>query len=345
MELLKLIIFAALRALPARARGLDPSRQVVRARGFPGPLPRALRARGGSETTLQRGGPAWTEAQRAAFEADGFVLQPGVLSVDECAALRATYDGLFRGEFDTKIYPDEWHWREGISRPEAFREIVNAWKSSDAVARVALDETIGRRCAELMGWGGARLAQDDVLWKPPGAEGVAHHRDAPYISANFVPEERNSVTVWIALDDADEATGVVEYAPGSHAWADAGAAGVAAASFHDGRGQSPMRAAARAAGVDEAVEVRRCVVPAGSAVFHHQDVWHGSGENGTPDRPRRALGLHYVRDDVRFRPKPDYIYGRYDLGDGVVHDAFFPRVWSAAGAERRAADRRLGDAR
>ena len=339
MELLKLIIFAA----PARARsGPD----AVRARGFLGPLPRALpralRARGGSETTLQRGGPAWTEAQRAAFEADGFVLQPGVISVDECEALRATYDGLFRGEFDTKIYPDEWHWREGISRPEAFREIVNAWKSSDAVARVALDETIGRRCAELMGWGGARLAQDDVLWKPPGAEGVAHHRDAPYISANFVPEERNSVTVWIALDDADEATGVVEYAPGSHAWADAGAAGVAAASFHDGRGQSPMRAAARAAGVDEAVEVRRCVVPAGSAVFHHQDVWHGSGENGTPDRPRRALGLHYVRDDVTFRPKPDYIYGRYDLGDGVVHDAFFPRVWSAAGAERRAADRRLG---
>ena len=25
------------------------------------------------------------------------------------------------------IYPDEWHWREGISKPEKFREIVNAW--------------------------------------------------------------------------------------------------------------------------------------------------------------------------------------------------------------------------
>ena len=26
------------------------------------------------------------------------------------------------------IYPDEWHWREGISKPDKFREIVNAWR-------------------------------------------------------------------------------------------------------------------------------------------------------------------------------------------------------------------------
>ena len=30
-----------------------------------------------------------------------------------------------------------------------------------------------------------------------------------YISQNFVPVEENSVTVWIALDDADAETGVV----------------------------------------------------------------------------------------------------------------------------------------
>lgn len=35
---------------------------------------------------------------------------------------------------------------------------------------------------------------------------VAHSR---YISENFRPLENNSVTVWIALDDADEETGVV----------------------------------------------------------------------------------------------------------------------------------------
>lgn len=293
-----------------------------------------------SALALARGGPAWTAAQRGSFARDGFVPQEGVLDPEECVALHGEFDRLFRGDFDTGVYPDEWHWREGISRPGAFREIVNAWKASDAVAAVALDAAIGRRCAELMGWRGARLAQDDVLWKPPGASGVAFHTDGAYISAQFLPVADNSVTVWIALDDADEETGVVEYAAGSHAWP---AAAATRASFHDGAGDAPVVAAARAARVEDVAYERRRVAR-GSAVFHHQDVWHGSGENATPDRPRRALGLHYIRDDATLRraPPPDYIYGRYDLGDGVVRDRFFPRVYSADGAPTPAADRRLG---
>jgi hypothetical protein len=29
------------------------------------------------------------------------------------------YSEMFGGNFDTGIYPDEWHWREGISLPDA----------------------------------------------------------------------------------------------------------------------------------------------------------------------------------------------------------------------------------
>ena len=118
---------------------------------------------------------------------------------EDRSALVSAFERLFKGDFDTGTYPDEWHWREGISKPEAFREIVNAWKSDDAVAAVALDAAIGKRAAELMGWRGARLAQDDVLWKPPGAQGVSYHTDGKYISDNFIPRDDNSVTVWIAL--------------------------------------------------------------------------------------------------------------------------------------------------
>ena len=277
-----------------------------------------------------RGGPSWTAAQREHFATNGYVLQPDVIRPEDRDALVAAFERLFRGDFDTAVYPDEWHWREGISKPEAFREIVNAWKSDDAVAAVALDAAIGKRAAELMGWRGARLAQDDVLWKPPGASGVSYHTDGKYISDNFIPRDDNSVTVWVALDDADETTGVVEYARGSHRWP---RAGDVAASFHDGAGADPVARAAAAAGVELTVD--RHEVPACSAVFHHQDVWHGSAANVSPDRPRRALGLHYIRDDVRFRRDPDYIYGRYDLGDGVVHDAFFPRVYPASPATAR----------
>ncbi|KAJ1460996.1 hypothetical protein M885DRAFT_508521 [Pelagophyceae sp. CCMP2097] len=285
------------------------------------------------------------ESLRAQFRRDGFVPCAGVIDAADAEALRLEFDRLFRGDFDTNVYPDEWHWREGISRPDAFREIVNGWKSSDVVARVVMRPGIARLAAEVMGWAaGARLAQDDCLWKPPGAGGVAYHQDAPYISHNFTPREDNSITVWIALDDADEETGVVEYAVGSHAWRCAETP-LAAAQFHSADGEAAMRRAAADAGVAD-VEIQRLRVPCGGAVLHHQDCWHGSRENRSPARPRRALGLHYVRADAALRtePPPDYIYGRYALGpgDATVHDEFFPVTWSPSGPSD-VVKRRLGE--
>ncbi|CAE7179664.1 unnamed protein product, partial [Symbiodinium microadriaticum] len=237
-----------------------------------------------------------------------------------------------------RIYPDEWHWREGISKPDKFREIVNAWKSSPLVAAVALSARTAQLAAELMGWKSTRLGQDDVLWKPAGASGVGYHQDSAYISQNFLPVAENSVTVWIALDDADAETGVVEYAVGSHRWPAAKASAVDSA-FHGAEDElSSVRAAAAAAGAE--LEIKRLKVPCGAAVFHHQDVWHGSGPNTTKDRPRRALGVHLLRGDVKFRTDPhpdtalnailDYIYGRYVLAEGSseVSEQFFPILWS-----------------
>ena len=305
-------------------------------------------------------GRIFSAAERTAFERDGFIAREGVLHPDEASALAEHFEPLFAGDFPTGVYPDEWHWRKGISHEHAFREIVNAWKSSPAVARVALSPELGAAAAELMGWAcGTRLAQDDLLWKPPGAGGVAYHRDATYISeqarpsaswqrvhsgrrrpnesapppappAQFVPSASASLTVWIALDDVDEATGTVEYAPGSHRWPAPATTRVADSSFH---GESddlaaPMRAAADAAGAGDAPRRVAVALRRGGAVFHHDAVWHGSQPNAHATRPRRALGVHLLRRDVAFRatPPPDYIYGRYALGR-APHEAFFPTVW------------------
>ena len=39
-------------------------------------------------------------------------------------------------------------------------------------------------------------------------------------------------------------------------------------------------------------------VPAGYVHFHHEMVWHSSGENRT-GRPRRAYAIHFVDADAR----------------------------------------------
>jgi hypothetical protein len=73
-------------------------------------------------------------------------------------------------------------------------------------------------------------------------------------------------------------------------------------------------------------------VPQGGCAIHHQDTWHGSGPNFSIDLPRRALALHYIRADVTFIDRPDYIYGRYKLRDSnQIDETFFPIVYRPDG--------------
>jgi hypothetical protein len=65
---------------------------------------------------------------------------------------------LFRGQFETGVYPDEWHWRAGISKPNVTREICNSWKCDTIIASIVLDEKIGRFIASVMGWSSGELA-------------------------------------------------------------------------------------------------------------------------------------------------------------------------------------------
>lgn len=294
-----------------------------------------------------------------------------LLTKETCAEVRARLPRLFRGEFDTGNYPDEWHWREGISKENAAREICNAWKSDRTIASVVLDEDLGRLVANVMGWDSVRIAQDDVVWKPPPAhqdrrktqriDTVGFHQDSAYISAQFEPYENNSVTVWMALDDADEENGCVEYAVGSHKWRPllhcAGTTetqkdgetddnGFGISSFHsadDSSYRKGISEAASLAGCDNPQElIETAPVKEGRAIFHHQDAWHGSGPNSSTSRHRRALVGHYIRGDVTFVESKgngngpfgntSYIYGRYRKYNSVdVDETFFPILYGPGG--------------
>mmetsp|Transcript_5596 Transcript_5596/g.8349 ORF Transcript_5596/g.8349 Transcript_5596/m.8349 type:complete len:405 (-) Transcript_5596:2100-3314(-) len=172
------------------------------------------------------------------LQTDGFVATASpFLGREECTEIKGEFHKLFRGEFETGIYPDEWHYREGISLPNVTREICNSWKSSSLIASVVLNQDLGRFVSELMGWESVRLAQDDVIWKVPcrhtevmedggdndndndGVDStVGYHQDSAYISTQFEPYDNNSVTVWFALDDVYEHSGCLEYASASHRW-------------------------------------------------------------------------------------------------------------------------------
>lgn len=256
--------------------------------------------------------------------------------------LRDELDELFHGQYHTGVYPDEIHWRQGISREDVTRELCNAWKASLIVRDLVCSEILGSLACQLMDWSSSRIGQDDVLHKPPQSNPVGFHQDGTYISDNFLPRDNNMLTMWIALDDADDENGALQYAPESHLWdmttvdkkiAD----NVGESSFHVGKHDDhtiALRRAAILAGLsfDQVIQSLETVsVPAGQMVVHHQDVWHGSGPNRSLKRPRRAIVAHLINGQVRWRhnPPPHYIYGRYYLrNESIPRQDFFPVTYA-----------------
>lgn len=259
------------------------------------------------------------------FQADGFlIIDEGFLGPAELAVLRERFGAVFAGEYATGVAPDEVNWKPGRDPEDRTRQICNGWRADDAIAAQVLSERTGRLAAQLMGYRGTRMLQDNCLWKPPGAKSLGMHQDGSF-AGYLVPAEM--ITCWVALDDTQAQGGTIEYVRGSHHWPKAPPA---RGEFHAPEDWlAPMRAAAPAGAEPERVPV---VVKAGGATFHHSLMFHGSGPNEAT-RERRALVSHLIPVQTRFHPRnTDQIYSRYRRrGDLSLDESFFPVVWDETG--------------
>ena len=96
--------------------------------------------------------------QISRFGEDGFILIERLINAAKVEDLRARFGRLFRGEFESGVRTDEVNWQEGRDDHSLTRQVRNGWKTDRAIARVVLDEGIGRALAEHAGRPGARLA-------------------------------------------------------------------------------------------------------------------------------------------------------------------------------------------
>jgi phytanoyl-CoA hydroxylase len=267
----------------------------------------------------------WTPEQREAFDRDGFVIvEEGFAEADTVAALRERFEPLFNGRYETGIRPDEVNWVPGRDPDDRTRQICNGWKADPTLAAQTLSARTGRLAAELMGWDGVRIVQDNVIWKPPGAKSLGMHQDGSYLDYLVPPE---MITCWIALDDTSADSGPITYAAGSHRWPRS----------PENRGEfhapadwlAPLE---RARPADEELRLVPVVARAGGVAFHHFNTFHGSGPN-TATVDRRAVISHLVPADARFHPEhADPVYSRYRrVGDTTMDESFFPIVWTRDG--------------
>ena len=142
------------------------------------------------------------------------------------------------------------------------------------------------------------------------------HQDSPYWP-NIGPLTAQ-VTAWVALDDADEASGCMSMVPTSYHW------GNNIEFLHtitDYRVMPPSFSG-------HEVKVQLTPVAKGEVHFHHALTWHGSGAN-TSGRPRRAIALHYMTQDTVYIAAGNHVMKRFvEVQDGEkLQGTHFPQVW------------------
>jgi len=269
-----------------------------------------------------------TEQQKKRFEEEGFLLVPQVVDPSACKTIAERLIECFSGRFETGIYPDEWYWREELSRPDVTRHMCNVWKTDRIIATVLLNESIAKFAAKLMNFSSIRMGSDSVWVKPPkGLEtSVAFHTDSMYVPFPMI-------TAWLTLDNASKVNGSLEYAVGSHRWHQKEAFprdGLHGS--HYGHRTEAIKAAHRVGIAEKDIQFVTIDCPAGSIVFHHGDSWHGSDKNKSLDSFRRTIATHFINGDVKFKGGEGYIYGRYrKLGQDDLDEAFFPILWRQDG--------------
>lgn len=155
-----------------------------------------------------------TDEEVATFRAEGFVVLGRLIDGAELEQLRTIYDELLAADLGHDMlgtdadgnrvslrqllkpeltYPELWH--------------TTYFNRSRRLAAQLLDEPED----DLVGY-------SHLTYKPPltGRETPWHQDEAYWFTPALLENEPRSVTIWLTLDLADEASGCMRFVPGSH---------------------------------------------------------------------------------------------------------------------------------
>lgn len=233
--------------------------------------------------------PLVTEADIAAFQADGVVLIRGLFA-PFVETLRAgvarnmdapgphSAENLKEGE-QGRFFDDYCNW----TRITEFDEVIR----TSAVAEVAADLMQSKR---------VQMFHDHVLVKEPGtSKPTPWHQDGPY----YFVSGRQTISFWSPLDPVDSAS--LRCVAGSHLWEKPvlPTRWLAETSFYpDEDAYQPVPDPDA-----DGMNIREWTMEPGDAVAFSFMTLHGARGNETTAR-RRAFSLRLVGDDARYVSRP-----------------------------------------
>ena len=211
------------------------------------------------------------EEQLAVFNARGYVTGVRIFPEDEIVAIRARFDDLLRRVLDKG--------GDSYSISSAHLHYGDAYDLLTDPRIVAyVRDLIGEN---VVGWGCHYFCK-----MPRDGKRVAWHQDATYWP--LTPSK--TVTVWLAIDDADVENACMRFVPGSHL------RGPLAFQLNDDDPSAVLnQEVASLDGFEEPVDN---VLSAGEVSLHSDLLLHGSEANDS-DRRRCGLTLRYCASEVR----------------------------------------------
>lgn len=220
---------------------------------------------------------------RAAFERDGFLLRPAFLSADEVAQCLLQLE-RYIAEVVPGLSPEEVFY-EDREKPETLKQLQSMHVHDPWFAGFFGDR-VRQVAEELLGTGvvGRNM---QFFNKPPGSGlPTPAHQDGHY----FKIDPPSAVTMWLALDAADEDNGCVRYVRASHRKGMRAHALTGTLGFSQGISDFGTSE-------DQENEVAMTARP-GDLLAHHALTIHRADGNCSARRNRRALGCIFYSVDA-----------------------------------------------
>jgi ectoine hydroxylase len=247
--------------------------------------------------------PSLTPEERDLYEKDGFFFRENVFSPAEIDALRDAAESVHAKileaaddggagaieQIDNQKFQEvlgstiKWEWRDDL---RAVRSMEPTHHLDERLARLVDDPRLWRPCADIIGSDRLSLFSDKLNVKRPGGAPFPWHQEGPYW-AYGAEDLEHVVTLILYLDDATEENGCLWVIPGTHRY---GALEALKDRGTLGRLYTDV----------ERLQERpfAAALPAGSVMWFHRDLVHGSQTNRTR-RDRRAFLLAYQPAGLR----------------------------------------------
>ena len=259
-----------------------------------------------------------SQAQIDAYREDGFVVLHDFLTAEELEVWRDAVDEAVANRGRTKLRRGSNVESEGGDSyyDNVFVQRINLWMDNDKVRKLMLDPRLGKMACELAGIDGVRIWHDQALNKQPWGNPTGWHLDNPYWSYS----SRDTLSLWVALDDATLENGCLYFIPGSMRTATFDNAGIGQ-NIGDLFRVYPQWA-----------EMESVAAPmkAGSCSFHNGITAHGAGANMTPGW-RRAMTCGYMPDGSTFNGQqnvlPEAYFDSLKIGDVLDNDEQNPLIY------------------